>query len=265
MWQNRWRHDTNLTPLNRHRIKYANIKIIQESMAARTDATWSLSRQITFCATFVLKSFFGIQFVHKNGCLKFKTQTASVLTAMQKMQTMLVRRFPQLSSRHTPVHWKFEHRPGTANWNWAQVVFCVFWPVPYHCFCCSDDKLTAAISAGAGPAWCLVMSGNCREITACVWAEPGWAGECGIIAGIQSIGAPSNPLSIKNLILKLLFCESRLKPRIKETNPSAGPLWRTMHWSEIFRWISQSNLALYSPLCCWESINMAKINKTRGI
>ena len=25
MWQNRWRHDTNLTPLNRHLIKYANI------------------------------------------------------------------------------------------------------------------------------------------------------------------------------------------------------------------------------------------------
>ena len=27
MWQNRWRHDTNLTPLNRHLIKYANIKL----------------------------------------------------------------------------------------------------------------------------------------------------------------------------------------------------------------------------------------------
>ena len=26
MWQNRWRHDTNPTPLNRHLIKYANIK-----------------------------------------------------------------------------------------------------------------------------------------------------------------------------------------------------------------------------------------------
>lgn len=101
---------------------------------------------------------------------------------------------------------------------------------------CVTAVMTAALqpglSAGRGhPGLQPLMSGNEGQLQgnygSRVWA--GWADVSGIIANNQRISAPASLPSIKNLILKLLFCESRLKSRIKETNPSAGPLWRTMH------------------------------------
>ena len=91
--------------------------------------------------------------------------------------------------------------------------------------------MTALLQGGANIGLQSLMSGNGGNYGSCVgWADV-YSGLLPIIRG-SSVRQPvsqSVKLSIENLILKLLFCESRLKPRIKETNPSAGPLWRTMH------------------------------------
>ena len=133
----------------------------------------------------------------------------------------------------------------SANWNWTENnvggLCCIVWLQWWQPHCSAVCR--------AGPSLQPLMSGNDGQLQGNYGLCGGRGADVsGIIANYQRTSAPASLPSIKNLILRLLFCESRLKSRIKETNPSAGPLWRTMHWSEIFRWISQSNLALYSPL-----------------
>ena len=148
--------------------------------------------------------------MHKNECLKFKTQTASVLTAMQKMQTMLVKEISSLGTGSLKI-WT----QTAANWNLAENN--VLWAV----------WVTAALQwwqphlqGGANIGLQSLMSGNGGNYGACVGRADVYSGLLPIIRG-SSVRQPVCQSAAQyrelNLEIAFLWIASKTKDQGNES------------------------------------------------